>query len=51
MTETRTDTILALECVECSFIARTIAEAEQHEDEESTPDEPHGGWDTIRLAP
>lgn len=44
------DPNLVLECADCGFIARSIAEAEVHELQRSTEDEPHGGWDTKRLV-
>lgn len=41
--------VIALECSECSAIALTILEAREHEEEFSTEDEPHGGWDTVDM--
>lgn len=42
-------TLLVLECSDCGSHATTLEEAEEHEIACSTPDEPHGGWDTMRV--
>lgn len=42
--------MLGLCCVDCGLIVFTIEDAEAHEIEASTLDEPHGGWDTARVG-
>jgi hypothetical protein len=44
-----TATLLLLECADCGCMVDSIEEAEAHELVSSTPDEPHGGWDTVRV--
>lgn len=39
---------LGLQCCDCPLVVETIEEAEAHELEFASDDEPHGGWDTIR---
>lgn len=43
--------ILALVCADCGAIVSSIEDAEKHELENANDDDPHGGWDTIRLDP
>ena len=38
---------LGLECADCGAVVLTVAQAAEHENELSTEDEPHGGWDTV----
>lgn len=40
---------LGLECSECGTVVFTIEAARDHENELSTEDEPHGGWDTVDM--
>lgn len=42
-------TWLVLVCADCGYMAHTMEDAEKHEIERSTEDEPHGGWDTNRI--
>lgn len=42
--------VYGLECADCGRIEMSIEDAAEHEFVESTEDEPHGGWDTVRLS-
>jgi hypothetical protein len=46
---TTTKMVLGLECSECMAIVTTIEDALKHEQEYSTADDPHGGWDTVEM--